>query len=176
MLQCRYLLWKPGIDALWLLDTTATGKGALRSSTCRKSEAQSDRFRRRNCTPATRKPARPSRTKRARPGPTGTRARLARRARRPAAARAQPPTRRLQRHGRNSRLSLHEKPELAIPISSMGSGVCTHSGSTSASKEAFCMVDQPNPGDIQPSFSISGPVEGFKKATRFENVGWILNK
>ena len=36
----------------WLPDTTAIGKGALRSSTCRKSEAKSDRFRRRNCTRA----------------------------------------------------------------------------------------------------------------------------
>ena len=32
----------------------------------------------------------------------------------------------------------------------------TLSGSSSTSKETFCMVDQPNPGDIQPSFSISG--------------------
>ena len=34
------------------------------------------------------------------------------------------------------------------------------------------MVDQPNPGGIQPSFSInlSGTVEGFKNATRFENL------
>ena len=60
----------PG-SLIWLRDTTATGKGALGSSTCRNREAQSDRFRRRNCTPATRKPARSSRTKRARPGPTG---------------------------------------------------------------------------------------------------------
>ena len=67
---CYIISTIPGSLA-WLPDTTATGKGALRSSTCRKSEAQSDRFRRRNCTPATRKPARPSRTKRAMPGPTG---------------------------------------------------------------------------------------------------------
>ena len=39
----------------------------------------------------------------------------------------------------------------------------------SCSKEAFCTVDQPNPGEIEPSFSISGPVEGKKNATRFEN-------
>ena len=30
------------------------------------------------------------------------------------------------------------------------------------------MVDQPNPGDIQPSFSISLAGDGFKNATRFD--------
>ena len=39
---------------------------------------------------------------------------------------------------------------------------------TKFSEEAFCTVDQPNPGEIQPSFSISGPVEGKKNATRFD--------
>ena len=32
------------------------------------------------------------------------------------------------------------------------------------------MVDQPNPGDIQPSFSISFTGDGFKNATRFDNT------
>ena len=55
----------------WLPDTTATGIGAVRTDTWRRNEAERDRFRRRICTPAPRKPARSSRTKRARPRPTG---------------------------------------------------------------------------------------------------------
>ena len=68
------------------------------------------------------------------------------------------------------RCEFAKKPELTNSISSMGSGVCAHSRSSSTSKETYCMVDQPNPGGIKPSFSIPGPVEGFKNATRFENV------
>ena len=58
---------------IWLQDTTTTVERALGDHTCRIRKALkfSDRFRRRNCTPAPRKPARSSRTKRARPGPTG---------------------------------------------------------------------------------------------------------
>ena len=46
----------------WLPDTTAPGKGALCSSTCRNRETQSDRFRSRNCTPATVPPIEPHQT------------------------------------------------------------------------------------------------------------------
>ena len=40
-----------------------------------------------------------------------------------------------------------------------------HSVSTSNSKEAFCMVYQTFLGQFQPSFSISGPGDGFFKKT-----------
>ena len=52
------------------------------------------------------------------------------------------------------RAQFGELAEMPVSILRVGSGVCTHSASSSTSKEAFCMVDQPNPGDIQPSFSI----------------------
>ena len=66
-----YIIGSISGSLIWLPDTTATGESALGSSTCREREASSDRFRRRNCNPAPRKPARSSRTKRAKPGPTG---------------------------------------------------------------------------------------------------------
>ena len=50
------------------------------------------------------------------------------------------------------------------PLSSAGPTISKNS------KEAFCTVDQPNPGEIEPSFSISSPVEGKKNDTRFEKI------
>ena len=95
----------------------------VRAYTWRRNEAERDRFRRRNCTPAPGNQARSSRTKRARPGPTGTRARRARRAWRPAPARARPPTAAPTRP--YLRAQFEEMTKLAISILSMGSGVCT---------------------------------------------------
>ena len=120
------ILYKRGIPSgslAWLPDTTATGVGAVRADTWRRNEAERDRFRRRNCTPAPGNPARSSRTKRAGPGPTGTRARRARRAWRPAPARARPPTAAPTRP--YLRAQFEEMTKMAISILSMGSGVCT---------------------------------------------------
>ena len=43
----------------------------------------------------------------------------------------------------------------------------TLSGSSSNSEEAFCMVYHTFLGQFQPSFSISGPGDGFKKRYAF---------
>ena len=66
-----YIIGTNSGSLIWLRDTTATWESPLGGSTCRKRKAPSDRFRRRNCTPAPRKLARSSRAKRARPGPIG---------------------------------------------------------------------------------------------------------
>ena len=50
---CRAASLPENVGSLaWLLDTTATGTGAVRTDTWRRNEAERDRFRRRNCTPA----------------------------------------------------------------------------------------------------------------------------
>ena len=54
------------------------------------------------------------------------------------------------------RAQFDELTEMPISILSMGMGVCTHSITTSNSKEAFCMVYHTFLGKFQPTFSISG--------------------
>ena len=67
------------------------------------------------------------------------------------------------------RAQFDELTEMPISILSMGMGVCTHSITTSNSKEAFCMVYHTFLGKFQPTFSIIYRVRGMvlKNAARF---------